>query len=93
MFVHVQDEDNFAALPRQHRGWTDPLVVYQRGDGPKRNLVVFVHGLGGSSDKTWGQYPEFAFQAGLDADVGLLDYESGLRRKLSVACRSVELGP
>ena len=82
VFVVKHEDGQFAALPRGDRGWTDPLVVHRRVDRTSAQAVVFVHGLGGEATKTWGLYPEFVFRAsGLDADVGLFDYESGLRRR------------
>jgi hypothetical protein len=58
------------------------MVVHRRKETGTENLVLFVHGLGGGSYETWGKYPEFNFRDCPTFDVGLIDYESGLRRRL-----------
>lgn len=49
---------------------------------PRRQLVVLVHGLGGSGYGTWGPVPEALFSGatGEPVDIGLFDYRSGHRR-------------
>jgi triacylglycerol esterase/lipase EstA (alpha/beta hydrolase family) len=47
------------------------------------SLVIFVHGLNGSGYKTWGIFPELAFNgevSPLTVDVAIFDYFSGKRR-------------
>ena len=87
MFIIEHDEDEFSALPKNNRGWTDPIVVHRRKGPEAGTLLLFVHGLGGRAHETWGNYPEFVFADNHDLDVGLLDYESGVRRRF---WRSIE---
>jgi pimeloyl-ACP methyl ester carboxylesterase len=82
-------EGHVDSLPQKQTDWTDPLIVYRREASRVENLVVFVHGLGGEAHATWGRYPEFILSDRIGADVGLLDYESGLRRRPG---RSIGLG-
>src|SRR5713226_5938503 len=60
----------------------EPLVIHRRPGGIPPNLVVFVHGLGGSRYGTWGSFPKFLFndfkQDGLD--VGLYSYRTAFHR-------------
>lgn len=88
MFIVEIDDSEFSPLPRKATGWTDPLVVYRRSGVSREDLVLFVHGLGGYAHRTWGRYPEFVLTDDLGADVGMLDYESGPRRR---AGRSIKL--
>lgn len=43
-------------------------------------LVLFVHGLGGSGYSTWGRFPEFMFDAEPGFDVAVCNYRSFYRR-------------
>jgi pimeloyl-ACP methyl ester carboxylesterase len=53
------------------------------GPQPVDTLVIFVHGLNGSGYKTWGSFPELAFNGEVSpsvVDVAIFDYFSGKRR-------------
>lgn len=81
MHFVVHEDNKFCPLDRDALGWTDPMVVHRRRKDGARNLVLFVHGLGGRAYETWGRYPAFVFDDDPDLDVGLFDYESGHRRR------------
>lgn len=58
----------------------EPLVVHQRVEPTaNNNLVVFVHGLGGSrygEKSTWGNLPRFMFEDLPELDVGMYQYRT-----------------
>jgi len=61
----------------------EPLVIHQQINAPNNQLIIFVHGLGGSryGDKaTWGKFPKFIFEDIPQLDVGLYEYQTLLRR-------------
>ena len=57
----------------------EPLVVHKRQGRDNRNLIIFVHGLGGSPcdpGPTWGDFPKFVSEDFESLDVGLYGYLS-----------------
>jgi pimeloyl-ACP methyl ester carboxylesterase len=68
-------------------------VVHRRSDdGARKNLIIFVHGLGGSrygTAATWGRFPQFVFEDFPEMDVGLYAYRSFLKR--FVFWRSIDI--
>lgn len=81
MYVVDHRHGEFNPLSANDRRWQDPFVVHRRETKSTGNLVLFVHGLGGQAEATWGSYPEFVFLDEPHLDVGLFDYESGARRR------------
>lgn len=68
----------FVPSPEQR---DEPLHVHTRlAQGVNPTVTIFVHGWGGSRQKTWGNFPRFIFEEFTDVDVALFDYVSGLRR-------------
>ncbi|KQY52133.1 alpha/beta fold hydrolase [Lysobacter sp. Root494] len=60
---------------------TEPVVLHcQDYASESENLVLFVHGLGGSRYGTWKQFPKFVFEDFPDADVGLYQFTSAFGR-------------
>lgn len=45
-----------------------------------RALILFVHGLGGSRYRTWGQLPSLLFDDMPRCDLGLYSYRNAWRR-------------
>ena len=46
-----------------------------------KGLVLFIHGLGGSAGRTWGDFPELLRQdaeLGQAFDVATFEYETGM---------------
>ena len=61
----------------------EPLVIHKRKGSTNANLVVFVHGLGGSPcgpSPTWGDFPKFVLEDFASADVALYGYLSFHKR-------------
>lgn len=59
----------------------ESLVVHQQARTPDaENLVLFVHGLGGSRYGTWKEFPRFVFEDFPDVDVGLYQFTSAIGR-------------
>ena len=58
------------------------LVIHRRENRGNRNLVVFVHGLGGQRYGTWGCFPQVIFEEFPHVDVGLYEYRTLFRRLL-----------
>lgn len=61
----------------------DPLVIHRRPGSDNQNLIIFVHGLGGSPygrSPTWGHFPKFIFEDFESLDVGLYGYLSLFKR-------------
>ncbi|MFE2025485.1 lipase family alpha/beta hydrolase [Streptomyces hygroscopicus] len=55
--------------------------LHTRPKGTSREVVVFVHGLGGGGYDTWHEMPRMIFEGrfGASVDVAVFDYPSGLR--------------
>ncbi|MFF1295635.1 MULTISPECIES: esterase/lipase family protein [unclassified Streptomyces] len=55
--------------------------LHTRIDGSARQVIVFVHGLGGGGYTTWRDMPRMMFEGthGSPMDVAIFDYRSGLR--------------
>lgn len=47
---------------------------------PVDDLVVFIHGLNGSGDSTWGHLPAFVFDHYGSADVAIFNYATAAKR-------------
>jgi tetratricopeptide (TPR) repeat protein/pimeloyl-ACP methyl ester carboxylesterase len=60
----------------------EPLVIHSRRGEDNTNLVVFVHGLGGSRYGTWGNFPKFVFDDFKESGVaiGLYAYRTAFGR-------------
>ncbi len=61
----------------------EALVIHQRKGTNNNQLIVFVHGLGGSrygKKATWGKFPAFIFEDLPQLDVGLYKYRTLLGR-------------
>lgn len=61
----------------------EPLVIHQKMGTTNNQLIIFVHGLGGSryGDKsTWEKFPQFIFEETMQLDVGLYEYQTLFRR-------------
>jgi pimeloyl-ACP methyl ester carboxylesterase len=79
MIAWKQKQYEQPADPSAHR--TEALVVHRQDHTPEaENLVLFVHGLGGSRYGTWKLFPQFVFEDFPDADVGLYQFTSALGR-------------
>ncbi|MFI5473499.1 alpha/beta fold hydrolase [Streptomyces cacaoi] len=52
--------------------------------------MLFLHGLGGRRYATWGRLPDLLWKDMPTADLGLVDYRSGLRRLAGAAGMSLE---
>ncbi len=73
--VNRQFQSNFAPIEFTSGSFN----LHVRGS---RQLIVFVHGLGGRGYETWGELPKRMFEGagGPPLDVGVFDYSSGHRR-------------
>ncbi|MFI5877642.1 alpha/beta fold hydrolase [Streptomyces sp. NPDC051445] len=80
-FVPVEKTD----LPRR-----ETLLVHGREPGAAKDLVLFLHGLGGRRYDTWGRFPYLLWKDLPTSDLGLVDYRSGLRRLAGAAGMSLE---
>lgn len=78
--MHVIKSDSFTPLSRSDLASREPLLVHSHHSIQNKQLVVFVHGLGGERYFTWGDLPRFLFEDSAHYDVGLYDYASGIRR-------------
>src|SRR6185436_5469468 len=58
----------------------EPLFVHTRAGRSNGDLVVFVHGLGGSRYGTWQLMPRLLFKDCPEIDIGLYAYRTGMRR-------------
>jgi tetratricopeptide (TPR) repeat protein/pimeloyl-ACP methyl ester carboxylesterase len=77
---------NPKALPEN-----EPLVVHVRPSNTETNLVVFVHGLGGTRYGTWGNFPKFLFEDFKDqVAIGLYEYVTAFGRWRITASISLE---
>lgn len=80
-------EDNYSHPKDLNLFLDEPLCIHQRSDPTmNRNLVLFVHGLGGSRygvNSTWGNFPKLMFKDIPDADIGMYQYRTGKGRIFS----------
>lgn len=54
------------------------LVIHQKPHTTNDQLIIFVHGLGGSrygEKATWGNFPKFIFED-IQADIGMYEYKT-----------------
>ncbi|MCF7960834.1 MAG: alpha/beta hydrolase [Pirellula sp.] len=62
----------------------EPLVLHARSiPSRNRNLIIFVHGLGGrryGKNTTWGNFPRFVFEDLDTIDVGMYEYRTAFGR-------------
>ncbi|MGH9959597.1 MAG: hypothetical protein ACREBC_21130, partial [Pyrinomonadaceae bacterium] len=58
----------------------EPLVLHKRPGKENRNLIIFVHGLGGDRYSTWKKFPRFLYEDLPDADIGLYWYRTAWHR-------------
>lgn len=74
------EQSEFSAPDPAKKFGDQPLIVHRHKDQGNRNLVVFVHGLGGRRYDTWGCFPQFLFEEFPHVDVGLYEYRTLFRR-------------
>lgn len=77
--IHVVRDQVFTPVKSGDTGHRSPLVVHGHLDCDPKQLVIFLHGLGGRRYGTWGELPRFIYEDCPLIDVGLYDYRSGLR--------------
>jgi pimeloyl-ACP methyl ester carboxylesterase len=61
----------------------EPLIIHHRPESDHRQIIVLVHGLGGTrygQKCTWGNIPSFLFEDFPQLDVGLYEYPTLFRR-------------
>lgn len=58
----------------------DGMALHRHSASPSEDLVLFVHGLGGSGNGTWRKFPEFVFDSPAKHDVAIFDYRTFHRR-------------
>ena len=80
--MHIENQTEYKEL--DNLKWAEePLTIHRRQDKANNQLVIFVHGLNGSrygDNSTWGNFPKFVFEDIPQIDVGLYEYQTGLRR-------------
>src|SRR5262245_53141685 len=57
-------------------GW----ALHRHSATPSDDLVLFVHGLGGSGNGTWRKFPAFVFDSPVKHDVAVYNYRTLHRR-------------
>lgn len=61
--------------------YNEPLVVHKRDQlSFNRDLIIFVHGLGGDRYDTWENFPKFLYEDLSNFDIGLYYYRTSWRR-------------
>ena len=56
------------------------MALHRHSASPSEDLVLFVHGLGGSGNGTWCRFPGFVFDSPPKHDVAVFDYRTLHRR-------------
>jgi len=53
---------------------TDNSLAYKWSDYPSKAAIVFVHGLSGNSEKTWGMFPKLIMGSSLGQNFDVISY-------------------
>jgi nucleoside phosphorylase/pimeloyl-ACP methyl ester carboxylesterase len=78
--MQILEQAQFQELPGSSE---EALIIHRHTGGDGRQLIVLVHGLGGSrygSKATWGKIPYFLFEDFPTLDIGLYEYRTLFRR-------------
>jgi pimeloyl-ACP methyl ester carboxylesterase len=74
-------QSSFKAPHDQSSVANESLIIHTHQDrADNHNLIIFVHGLGGSRYGTWGLFPELIFANFPHVEVGLHSYRTLFRR-------------
>ncbi len=64
----------------EHLGFDATGLSLHQHETPVDDLIVFIHGLVGSGDTTWGNFPSLIFDQFGTADVAVFNYATGWKR-------------
>lgn len=56
------------------------MTLHRHSEAPSEDVVVFTHGLGGSGNQTWLDFPRSVFDSSAKPDVAAFDYRTAHRR-------------